>query len=370
MRVIAALSGGVDSAVAAARVMDQGHTVLGVRLDLSNTGNGAEDDDARRVADLLGIPYEVWDMREDFERIVVDEFLSEYRQGRTPNPCVRCNQRIKFGALMDRALSRGFDAICTGHYARIERPHPDTVTPAVDPRGSGQGETGVELHRAASILKDQSYVLAAVGLERLSRALFPLGHIANKDDVRAEAAARGLGVSAKADSLDICFISDGDATAFLLDRLGEQRGIIVDEAGAVVGSHAGAFAFTIGQRKGLRLPRPAADGAPRYVTGVHVGTNTVEVGPERLLSVTALEGASVVWLAPDVPAIEATPCHVQVRAHGIPAHGHVTITGDAMVIELDEPMRAVAPGQAMVVYSGTRVLGQATVVTRGGVTGR
>ncbi len=349
MRVIAALSGGVDSAVAAARAVDAGHEVVGVRLDLSGGEPATIDDDARRVADKLGIPYEVWDMREEFERIVVEEFLAEYRAGRTPNPCVRCNQRVKFGALLDRALSRGFDAVCSGHYARIVRPV-----------GAGGH---VELHRAAFLPKDQSYVLAAVGLERLARAMFPLGGVESKEDVRAEAAARGLGVSSKADSLDICFISDGDASAFLQGRLGERPGDIVDEVGDIVGSHSGAFAFTVGQRKGLRLPRPAPDGAPRYVTGVRVATNTVEVGPERLLSVSALEGDGVVWLAPDVPAAEPTPCHVQVRAHGVPAPGRVTVEGDRMVVELDEPMRAVAAGQALVVYSGTRVLGQATATS-------
>jgi len=364
MQVIAALSGGVDSAVAAARAIDAGHAVMGVRLALTTNAPGVEDDDARRVADVLGIPYEVWDMREDFERIVVDEFLSEYRAGRTPNPCVRCNQRVKFGALLDRALSRGFDAVCTGHYARIARPHEAAGGGVTKHRGVEGSVGAIELHRATVDAKDQSYVLAAVGLQRLSRTIFPLGGAESKGDVRAEAAARGLGVSTKADSLDICFISDGDATAFLLERLGEQPGDIVDEAGDVVGTHAGAFAFTVGQRKGLRLPRPATDGEPRYVTGVRVGTNTVEVGPERRLSVTTLAGDGVVWLAPDIPAEEPTRCHVQVRAHGTPAAGRVTVAGDRMLVELDEPMRAVAPGQSLVVYAGTRVLGQATAAVR------
>lgn len=359
MRVLAALSGGVDSAVAAARAVDAGHDVVGVHMALSRNRDeyrsgsrgccSIEDsNDARRAADKLGIPYYVWDLSDEFHDLVVTDFLSEYAAGRTPNPCVRCNEHIKFDTLLERAASLGFEAVATGHYARI------TIR-----------DDGVrELHRAADAAKDQSYVLAVMGPQKLARAMFPLGEIASKSEVRAEAAARGLGVSNKPDSYDICFVADGDTRGFLERALGERPGDIVDEAGEVVGAHTGAYSYTVGQRKGLRLPRPAADGAPRYVTGIDTERNVVTVGPETLLSVLELVGEQVVWLAPDVPAVQPTPCHAQVRAHGEPVAGSVVRAGDRVTVVLDEPMRGVAAGQSLVIYEGTRVLGQATIVKR------
>ncbi|WP_062463747.1 tRNA 2-thiouridine(34) synthase MnmA [Demequina soli] len=357
MRVLAALSGGVDSAVAAARARDAGHDVVGVHMALSRsraehrTGSrgccSIEDaNDARRAADVLGIPYYVWDLSDEFHDTVVADFLSEYAAGRTPNPCVRCNEHIKFDTLLERGIALGFDAVCTGHYARI------------DVREDGTRE----LHRAADAAKDQSYVLAVMGPDRLARAMFPLGAVASKAEVRAEAVARGLGVSNKPDSYDICFVADGDTQGFLARELGEKPGEIVDETGAVVGAHAGAYAFTVGQRKGLRLPRPAADGAPRYVTGIDTARNVVTVGPETLLSVRTLTGESVVWLADDVPADAATPVEAQVRAHGTPVPALATRAGDRLTVELESPMRGVAAGQSLVIYRGSRVLGQATIV--------
>ncbi len=359
MKVLAALSGGVDSAVAAARAVDAGHDVVGIHMALSRNRdefrNGSrgccsleDSGDARRAADRLGIPYYVWDLSDEFEDRVVADFLSEYASGRTPNPCVRCNQHIKFEALLGRASALGFEAVCTGHYARVAL------------RDDGTRE----LHRAVDAAKDQSYVLAVIGAERLSLAMFPLGEAASKAEVRAEAQARGLGVSQKPDSYDICFIADGDTQGFLQRRLGGRPGVIVDQAGTVVGSHGGAYAFTVGQRKGLRLGRPAANGEPRYVTEVRAGANVVVVGPETLLSVTRIEGDEVVWLAADEPAEEPTRCTVQVRAHGEPAPGRVTVARGRILVDLDAPMRGVAAGQAMVVYAGTRVLGQASVRAR------
>jgi len=280
---------------------------------------------------------------------VISYFLAEYRAGRTPNPCVRCNREIKFGALLDRAMGLGFDGLVTGHYARVTRP--------------GPGVGRLELHRAADAAKDQSYVLASLGLARLASVWFPIGEAASKAEVRAEAAARGLKVSAKRDSYDICFIRDGDMAGFLRKAFGEQAGEIVDETGMVVGEHRGAYAFTVGQRKGLRLPRPAPDGKPRYVTDVRVETNTVVVGPEASLDVSTLRGTDVVWLADDIPALSPTPCLIQVRAHGVPMPGRVTVLGGRMLVELDEPMRKVAAGQSLVAYDGSRVLGEATVVS-------
>ncbi|MCM3661465.1 tRNA 2-thiouridine(34) synthase MnmA [Georgenia satyanarayanai] len=360
MRVLAALSGGVDSAVAAARAVEAGHDVVGVHMALSRsraqhrTGSrgccSIEDaSDARRAADVLGIPYYVWDLSEEFEETVVADFLSEYAAGRTPNPCVRCNEHIKFSALLDRGLALGFDAVATGHYARI-----------VEGPGGAR-----ELHRAADMAKDQSYVLAVMGPERLARSLFPLGDVASKDEVRAEAAARGLSVSAKPDSYDICFVADGDTHGFLRDRLGAQPGAVLDHEGKEVGRHDGAYAYTVGQRKGLALGRPAADGRPRYVLRTDPSANTVVVGPGELLSVTELAGDQTVWLADDVPAGEWTTAQVQVRAHGTPTPARVRREDDALLVRLDTPLRGMAPGQSVVVYAGTRVLGQATLTRAG-----
>ena len=361
MRVLAALSGGVDSAVAAARAVDAGHDVVGVHMALSRnrqefrTGSrgccSIEDaGDARRAADVLGIPYYVWDLSEKFEQTVVADFLAEYEAGRTPNPCVRCNEHIKFEALLDKGVALGFDAVCTGHYARIELRYDGTR----------------ELHRAADAAKDQSYVLAVMGPDRLARAMFPLGEVASKDDVRAEAAARGLGVSAKPDSYDICFVADGDTQGFLHERLGIRPGEVLDTDGNVVGQHEGAYAFTVGQRKGLALGRPAPDGRPRYVLDVQPVTNTVVVGPAELLTVTGITAEQAVWFGPAEPGAWFA-CAVQVRAHGTPVPGRATATTDdagspsGVEIQLHESLRGVAPGQSVVLYDGTRVLGQATV---------
>jgi tRNA-specific 2-thiouridylase len=258
MRVIAAMSGGVDSAVAAARAVDAGHDVTGVHLALSpspaSLRTGArgccsiEDArDARRAADVLGIPFYVWDVADAFRRDVVDDFVAEYAAGRTPNPCVRCNERIKFTAVLERALALGYDAVCTGHYARI---------------------VGGRLHRAVDGAKDQSYVLSVLRPEQIAASLFPLGDT-RKADVRTEAAARGLLVADKPDSHDICFIADGDTQGWLSERLGAQPGPIVDAvSGEVLGGHDGAYAYTVGQRRGLGIGRPAPDGRPRYVLDI------------------------------------------------------------------------------------------------------
>src|SRR5215472_12531761 len=277
LRVLAAMSGGVDSATAAARAVEAGHDVTGVHLALSQNPQsyrtGArgcctiEDArDARRAADVIGIPFYVWDMAERFQADVVDDFVAEYAAGRTPNPCLRCNEKIKFAAVLDRALALGFDAVCTGHYARIR--------------------DGI-LHRAADNGKDQSYVLAVLTTGQLSHAMFPLGGTP-KDLVRAEAARRGLAVAGKPDSHDVCFIADGDTKGFLARRLGPASGRIVDTSGAVLGEHDGAYAFTVGQRKGLGVRRPADDGRPRYVLDIEPDTGTVTVGPAEALEISEI----------------------------------------------------------------------------------
>lgn len=354
MKVLAALSGGVDSAVAAARMVDAGHDVTGIHLALSNNPQsfrtGArgccslEDSrDARRAADLLGIPFYVWDLAEQFRADVVEDFVAEYAAGRTPNPCLRCNERIKFAAVLDKAIALGFDAVATGHYARIVH-----------------GANGVELHRAIDPAKDQSYVLGVLEQWQLERSLFPLGD-STKAQVRAEAEARGLRVAQKPDSHDICFIADGDTSGWLAERLGSTPGPIVDaESGAVLGEHHGAHAFTVGQRRGLALTVPAADGAPRYVTQVDVAARTVFVGPPRLLDVDVIEGIRAHWCLA-APAAGAT-LGVQVRAHGDELPAVVTaVSADTATLRTATPIRGLAPGQAAVMYDGTRVVGAVTV---------
>jgi tRNA-uridine 2-sulfurtransferase len=367
LRVLAAMSGGVDSAVAAARAAAAGHDVTGVHMALSSNPKsyrtGArgcctlEDArDARRAADVIGIPFYVWDMAERFDRDVVQDFVAEYAAGRTPNPCLRCNEKIKFTALLDRARALGFDAVCTGHYARLS--------------------DGV-LRRAVDPGKDQSYVLAVCTREQLAHAMFPLGDTP-KADVRREAAARGLRVADKPDSHDICFIADGDTRGFLTDRLGAAPGRIVDAGGDVLGAHEGAYGYTIGQRKGLRLGRPAPDGKPRYVLDISPVTGTVTVGPRAALDVDEIVGERPVWLA----AAPAAPvdCQVQLRAHGEVYDCTATAgAGDsgegggdgdggdsvAVRIRLRAPARGVAKGQTAVLYDGDTVLGSATIAATG-----
>ncbi|MBI3687080.1 MAG: tRNA 2-thiouridine(34) synthase MnmA [Actinobacteria bacterium] len=349
------MSGGVDSAVAAARAVDAGLDVVGVHLALSTGPGGAggaaggrgrhgcctpEDArDARRAADALGIPFYVWDLAERFAAEVVDDFVAEYAAGRTPNPCLRCNERIKFAAVLDRALALGFDAVVTGHHARL---------------------AGGVLRRSADPAKDQSYVLAVLRPEQLAHAMFPLGD-STKAEVRAEAARRGLAVATKPDSHDICFIADGDTRAFLAGRLGERPGDIVDaETGEVVGGHDGSFGFTVGQRRGLRIGRPAADGRPRYVLDIAPVGNTITVGPGELLAVTEVVGVRPVWTAGAPPA-ERFDCVVQLRAHGLVSPAAVEVGVGGVVARLREPQRGVAAGQAIVLYAGDVVLGSATI---------
>jgi len=349
VKLLAAMSGGVDSAVAAARAADAGHDVTGVHLALSPSPAAArhgargcctlEDArDARRAADVLGIPFYVWDMHERFGTDVVDDFVAEYAAGRTPNPCLRCNEKIKFAALLDRAVALGFDAVVTGHHARL---------------------SGGILRRSVDMAKDQSYVLAVLSGGQLSRAVFPLGD-STKDEVRREAAARGLAVATKPDSHDVCFIADGDTRGFLARRLGEAPGDIVDaESGEVLGRHEGAFGFTVGQRRGLRLSRPAAGGQPRYVLSISPVANTVTVGRAGLLDVRTVYAGAPLWPSgcPSLPFAGTA----QLRAHGALSSATARVEDGSLVVELTEPQRGIAPGQAVVLYDDDRVVGSATV---------
>jgi tRNA-specific 2-thiouridylase len=353
VKVLAAMSGGVDSSVAAARMVDAGHDVVGVHLALSQApgmlrtgsrGCCSKEDagDARRVADVLGIPFYVWDFADKFKEDVIDDFVSSYARGETPNPCVRCNERIKFSALAARALALGFDAVATGHYARLS-----------DGR----------LRRAVDRDKDQSYVLAVLTSSQLRHAAFPIGDT-HKTQVRAEAAGRGLAVAEKPDSHDICFIPSGDTRAFLGDRIGVRRGTVVDERGVVLAAHDGVHGFTIGQRKGLGIAGPGPDGRPRYVTAIDADSGTVRVGTAADLDVWELTGQNPVFTSGTAPS-GPVECAVQVRAHGETVDAVAELVGDELGVRLRAPLRGVAPGQTLVLYrpdpDGDEVIGSATL---------
>jgi tRNA-specific 2-thiouridylase len=338
-------------------MLDAGHEVVGVHLALSQSAATLRESargcctiedagDARRVADVLGIPFYVWDMAERFKRDVMEDFVAEYSAGRTPNPCLRCNEKIKFSALLDKAVALGFDAVATGHYAQVVE-HPDG---------------GRELHRAVDSAKDQSYVLGVLTADQLAGAFFPLGDT-TKPQIRAEARERGFYVANKPDSHDICFISDGNTRGWLTERLGEQPGEIVDATtGAVVGRHAGAYAYTVGQRRGLGLDRGVLDGQPRYVVEVDAGSNTVTIGTADLLGVNAIRGDHARWCGPAPSGVVAVGA--QVRAHGEEVPAQAWADGDGLVeVRLSGRLRGVAPGQSVVLYEGTRVVGSATIAS-------
>lgn len=347
------MSGGVDSSVAAARMVDAGHDVVGVHLALSRapgtlrTGSrgccSKEDaSDARRVADVLGIPFYVWDFAEKFQADVIDDFVSSYSRGETPNPCIRCNQRIKFSALSAKALALGFDTVVTGHYARL---------------------SGGRLRRAVDRDKDQSYVLAVLTAEQLRHAGFPIGDTP-KPQIRAEAARLGLAVAEKPDSHDICFIPSGNTQAFLGERIGVRRGSVVNTDGAVLAEHEGVHGFTIGQRKGLGIAGPGPDGRPRYVTAIDAETGTVEVGAAADLEVHELVGRAPVFTTGTTPS-GPLRCAIQVRAHGEIVDAVAELIRDDLVVRLRVPLRGVARGQTLVLYrpdpDGDEVLGSATI---------
>jgi tRNA-specific 2-thiouridylase len=353
VKIIAAMSGGVDSAVAAARAVEAGYEVIGVHLALSSNPqkyrSGArgcctieDSHDARRAADVIGIPFYIWDMADEFHDEVVENFMSEYAAGRTPNPCLRCNEKIKFAAVLDRAKAMGFDGVVTGHYARTR-----------------ESDAGRTLHRAVDPLKDQSYVLAVLNREQIDGAIFPLGDT-EKVDIRIEAEKRGLAVAQKPDSHDICFVPSGDNAGWLRDRLGSEVGPIVDQDGTKIGEHNGAYTYTIGQRKGLGLSVAAPDGAPRFVLKIEPVTNTVVVGAREDLAVNSMRGEKPIFCGPEVGAAPARG-FVQVRAHGAALDCTYYLDGAHLVAELDEPLLGLATGQAMVIYDGDRVVGSATI---------
>lgn len=340
------MSGGVDSSVAAAMLVEQGYEVIGVTMRLWSLQDGdglrhqkrccsVEDtDDARRACGQLGIPHYVVNLEEPFRREVVEGFVAEYAAGRTPNPCLACNERIKFRPMLERALAFGADYLATGHYARIER-----------------GPEGHRLLKAADPEKDQSYVLFQLGRRELSRLRFPVGG-QSKAQIREIGRRFGLPNADKPDSVDICFIPNGDLRGFLEERLPMRPGPVVDGEGNVIGEHRGVAALTVGQRKGLGVAR----GEPLYVIALDSVANRVVAGPREQLHSRGLEAERVTFVAGVAPAQEFE-CGVRIRYRSPEARARVRVDGDRARVTFEEPQRAVTPGQAAVFYRGDEVLG-------------
>ena len=344
-KVLLGMSGGVDSSAAALVLQRAGYAVAGVTLSLQGEKTRRSDavQDARRVAEKLGIEHRVLDLTEEFDRHVVAPFAADYLAGRTPNPCVACNRHIKFGAMLRYALAEGFDAVATGHYAVVE-----------------QDEAGrYQLYRAQTE-KDQSYVLYSLTQQQLAHVLFPLAAYA-QDEVRARAGEAGLPVAQKPDSQEICFVEGNDYVAFLKQYAGElpPPGDFVDEAGALLGRHKGLAHYTVGQRKGLGC----SFGKPMYVVRLEPDGNRVVLGGEGRQYAPGLVARDVNWIAFDSLAGRELPlrCTAKIRYKAEPAPCRAeplpAEMGGGIRVLFDTPQRSVTPGQAVVFYDGSRVLG-------------
>jgi len=342
MRIAVAMSGGVDSSVAAALLAAQGHDVVGITLQQWPRGETEESakhggccslsavEDARRVANVLGIPYYCWNLESEFGERVIEPFHRDYLEGRTPNPCVRCNAFVRFDLMLSRVVELGFDKLATGHYARIVN-----------------GAGGPELHTAVDPAKDQSYMLYHLDRERLRHISFPLG-LMTKSEVREHAREFGLPVADKADSQEICFIPRGETARYLSQRLPVAAGAVVDSSGRELGSHRGTPLYTVGQRSGLGDLREAG---PWYVLNVDAPSNRLVVGRKEELAVSEVSLRDMSFI--DGAAPEPLRCEARLRYHAqaIPA------TYAAGRLVLDAPFFGAAPGQAAVLYSDTKVLG-------------
>jgi tRNA-specific 2-thiouridylase len=350
-RVLVAMSGGVDSSVAAALLQERGFDLVGVTLHLWDASGqeqvgrccSPEDrDDARRTCEHLGIPHFVFDERREFRAKVVDPFVEAYRHGTTPSPCVHCNQQVKLGRLLEIAEELGATHVATGHYARIAR----------------DSEGHPELFRGRDRSKDQSYFLYGVPRDVLARLLLPLGEL-EKGQTREEGRRLGVPNWDKKDSQELCFVPDGDVGGFVERQTGERRsGAVVDESGRELARHDGVYRFTVGQRRGLGL---GGGGAPRYVLRILPDSDRVVVGEREALYASDARATDVVWTAE--PPAEPFEADVQLRYRHRAAPARVTPTADGFTAEFAQPQRAITPGQAAVVYRGEQVIGGGVLST-------
>ncbi len=347
-KALIAMSGGVDSSLAAKLTMDAGYTCIGCTMRLyENEDIGLTDSrtccslddvaDARSVAFSLGMPYYVFNFTDDFRKTVIADFVACYEAGTTPNPCIECNIHLKFGKLLERAKILGCDHIVTGHYARIEY----------------DGEKYL-LKKAADASKDQTYVLYGLTQEQLSHLLLPLGGL-QKEEVRKLASEAGFINAGKADSQDICFVPDGDYGAFLQRYTGKQYppGDFIDENGKILGRHRGIVQYTVGQRRGLGLPM----GRPVYVKQIDPVSNTVTVAEDSALYSKALTADRFNWISGDVPSGPVTCCAKIRYRHKEQSATVLSLPDGTVRVVFDEPQRAITPGQSVVLYDGDTVLG-------------
>jgi tRNA-specific 2-thiouridylase len=345
VKAAVAMSGGVDSSVAATLLKKEGHEVIGLTMQLRDE-NGRELRQSKTVAEKLGISHFTADLREDFTDLIINDFCREYRQGRTPNPCIRCNKYIKFGVLMDRALELGADFLATGHYARVER----------------DGTTGkLRLKKGADRQKDQSYFLCRLDQEQLSHTLFPAGDL-TKQEVRKIASEIELPVRDRPESQEICFIPDNDYSRFLEEHEPEfaRPGPILDKEGRTVGEHAGLHRYTIGQRKGLGI----AAAEPQYVTAIEPERNAVIIGKERAYG-DELTASYVHWIAGTPPEFPVR-LKARIRYRHAEAEAVITTAGNSSVnVKFAEPQMAITPGQTVVFYDGESVIGCGTINKQG-----